>query len=737
MSEQQAPGSAGPVIAFGPFRLRSAQRLLLEGDTPVHLGSRACEILIALVEKPGQVVGKRELLARVWPDTFVEEASLRVHIAALRRALGDGNAGRRFITNVPGRGYSFVALVSVSEEQAGDAARLRASKLPQPDMPIPLARMVGRSSVVSALAEQLSRSRFVTVVGPGGMGKTSVAVVVANQLLDDFPDGVHFVDLAPLTDPLLVPSTLAARLGVGVHAENPLRGLIGFLKEKNCLIVLDSCEHVIETAATLAEEIIGATKRPRILATSREALRAEGEHVYRLSPLAFPSPASDLKAEDALGFPAVQLFVDRVAASLGSFELTDADAPSVVEICRRLDGIPLAIEMAASRVDTFGVAGLAAGLNDRFQLLMQGRRTALPRHRTLSATLDWSYSQLPEIEKLVVRRLATFVGAFTMEAASAVLTHADVSAVAIIDAVANLVAKSLIWADVGGATAFYRLSDVTRAYALAKLEESGEREPIARAHAGYYRAALEKAQVDWETRPATEWLQRHRHLMDNARAALDWAFSPGGDPAAGVAITLGAVPFWFELKLTSECAERVDRALTIPSVSRDAQSEMRLYAARAWSLMQTQGALPATQEAWTRVLDLAEQQGDVDYQLRALWGLWSGLLNRNEFRNALALAERFSALATSHSSRRRRADRRADDRLHRPPHGRPVAGAAAHRAHARRVRGAGDRRADHPLRVRPARDRPVLSGAHPVAPGIGRSGRQPDQGNRRSGRRPE
>ena len=196
--------------------------------------------------------------------------------------------------------------------------------------------------------------------------------------------------------------------------------------------------------------------------------------------------------------------------------------------------------MRQAASDTFGIAGLAAALNDRFQLLMQGRRTALPRHRTLSATLDWSYDQLPGIEQLVLRRLAVFVGSFTMDAASAVLAHADMSSAAIVDAIANLVAKSLVSADVSGSTAFYRLFDVTRAYALTKLEESAEREGLARSHAEYYRGVLEKAQADWETSPATEWLDRYRHLIDNVRAALDWAFSPAGDPATGVAITVGS-----------------------------------------------------------------------------------------------------------------------------------------------------------------------------------------------------
>jgi predicted ATPase/DNA-binding winged helix-turn-helix (wHTH) protein len=631
-------------LSFGPFRLLPARQLLLDGDQPVRLGSRACDILIALTERPGQLLSNKELMDRVWPSTFVEEGNLRVHMAALRRALRDGQAGSRYITNTPGRGYCFVAPVSIGTEPAEKVSLPEAVERP-PDMPVPLPGVVGRADIIPSLAQQILRQRFVTIVGPGGVGKTTVAVAVADRLLGSFRDGVHFVDLAPLTDPLLVPSALAALLGVGVRSDKPLPSLVASLREKQLLVVLDNCEHVIEAAATLAEEIFKGAKGTHILATSREALRADGESVLRLGPLSSPASTAGLKAAEALKFPAIQLFVERAAASLGAFELGDGEAPLVAEICRRLDGIPLAIEIAAGRVDAFGIPGLASRLNDRFRLLMQGRRTALPRHRTLGATLAWSYDQLSEFERVVSRRLAVFAGIFTMESAGAILAADEISTDEAVDAIADLVAKSLVSASVEGPIAFYRLLDTTRAYLSTKLEESGERERFARLHAEHYRALLEQGQVDWETRPAIEWLNRHRHLTDNVRAALDWCFSPGGDAATGIALTVAAIPLWFELSLTSECAERIDRALAARATSPGTTGELRLNAARAWSLMQTKGFVPETDGAWAHVLELSEQRGDVDYQLRALWGLWAGLVNRGELRAALANAERFSTLA--------------------------------------------------------------------------------------------
>jgi len=316
---------------------------------------------------------------------------------------------------------------------------------------------------------------------------------------------------------------------------------------------------LIETVAALAEDIFRSTSWTNILATSREPLRSDGEHVHRLEPLATPPASQELTATQALAFPAVQLFVERAVASQDTFELTEEDAPIVAELCRRLDGIALAIEIAARRVDTFGVAQLASGLDDRLRLLMRGRRTSLPRHQTLNATLDWSYQLLPEEERAALRGLAIFAGVFSWNSASAVLRKDDADLSEIFDSIANLVAKSLVSATIEHGVSFYRLLDTTRAYALLKLEESGQRDVLARRHAQHYLAALTQAQVEWHRRSAADWLGRHFHLIDNVRAALDWAFSPSGDPTIGVVLTVAAV---------HERVLRAGRACAFRAVSR-------------------------------------------------------------------------------------------------------------------------------------------------------------------------
>jgi predicted ATPase/DNA-binding winged helix-turn-helix (wHTH) protein len=638
---EPSTASAGGVVSFGPFQLLPAQRLLLEGEAPVRLGSRALAILTTLVERPGELVTKGELMARVWPDTFVDEAALRVHVSALRRALGDGQAGRRFVANVPGRGYQFLAPVEISEPRTAPSHVDMAGSRPH-NLPFAQTRPVGRAGAMRALADLLPKQWFITIVGAGGIGKTTVALALAEALLPAYEDGVRIVDLAPLEGPQLVSSALGVVLGLSVHPENAAAQLVDFLRDKRMLIVLDSCEHVIDAAASLAEQLVAGAAGVHILATSREPLRAKGEWVHRLQPLDIPADPAKLTAAEALAYPAVQLFVERAAAILDGFELSDADAPIVSAICRKLGGIALAIELAAARVDAFTLHQLELLLDDRFRILNRGRRTARPRHRSLAAALDWSYEFLPEVERAVLRRLSVFAGLFDLDAAIAVAGDDEID---VVDALADLVAKSLITADVGGPIVRYRLLDTTRAYALEKLVESDALNAIACRHAQYYRDLFERAEPEWEQQPTAEWLTDYGHQIANLRAALDWAFSPDGDASVGVALTAAAVPLWMHLSLMEESRDRVEQALDAlgTAADQDARREMKLYAALAASLIQARGPDPELRAVSTKALEIAERLDDADYQLRSLYGLW--LSHNSGSARALELAERFCALA--------------------------------------------------------------------------------------------
>ena len=630
-------------FVFGSFRLTPAQRMLLGEGKPLRLGSRALDILVTLVERAGETLPKEQLIARAWPDTVVDEGALRVHVAALRKALGDDRAGTRYIANIPSRGYSFVA--PVTREHGRPATPPPNEAAESDNLPAPLMRIIGRDDVITALGSQLTRRRFLTIVGPGGIGKTTVAIAVADAVRASYKDGVRFVGLASLADPDLVPSALGAVLGVYPSAANPLAGLAAWLRDKAALIVLDSCEHVIDAAAALAEAVLKAAPGVSILTTSREPLRAEGESLHRLAALELPSGSVDLAAGDALRYSAVQLFNERASAAVDGFALGDADVPAALEICRRLDGIPLALELAAARVGAFGVRDLAAHLDDRFRLLTTGRRTALPRHQTLAAALDWSYQLLPEEERAVLRRLSVFVGDFPLEAAVAVA--ADPGPSEIVDHIANLVGKSLVVADLRGDVAQYRLLDTTRLYALEKLRSSGELQQIARRHAEYYRALFEPAETESESRPQDEWLAIYGRHLDNVRAGLDWAFSAGGDPQIGVGLAIAAVPLWVQLSLLGECRERVERALAALEGDEAVtdRPRMQLSWALGWSLMYGVGRAREAGPAWATTLELAERLGDTAYRLRAFWSSCIDQFNNGDLRAALGFARRFAALA--------------------------------------------------------------------------------------------
>src|ERR1700676_4356118 len=642
---ERVPHDEKGAVSFGPFRLLPAERLLEKDGVPVHLGGRALEILIFLVERAGEVVSKKDLVDRVWADVTVDEGSLRTHMAALRKALGDGQSGGRYITNVPGRGYCLV--VPISRSNAPDAGHVETAGSSQfQTLPVRLSRMVGREENIQKIAEELSARRFVSVVGPGGIGKTTVAVEVGHTLLAAFESAVHFLDLSSLKDARLVPGALALTLGLTIHSDNPVPGLLTFLKDKRMLLVLDSCEHVIETLAVLTESIFSEAPQVHILVTSRVSLRVEGERVHRLFPLDCPPEEEGLKASEVLSFPAAQLFIERVAANSSQFELSDSDAPIVAEICLRLDGIALALELAAGQVNAYGIRGIATLLNDRFRLSWQGRRTALPRHQTLSATLDWSYNLLSELEREILRRLAVFVGTFTLEAARSVVAGDGIDEAQVVLAIVNLVAKSLLSSDGAVAPMRYRLLDTTRTYGLGKPSYSEKADAISRRHAVYWCQFLERASAASSSSPKLEAVVMSRGHIGDVRAALEWSFSARGDFAVGTSLAAASAPFFLEMSLLTECHRWTERAiLALDEASTGTRREMELQASLAVSLMFTQGNKEEVRTAFTRGLELAEALGDPHSQLPLLRGLHIYLTRIGDFHRALVVGQRSKAVA--------------------------------------------------------------------------------------------
>jgi DNA-binding winged helix-turn-helix (wHTH) protein len=405
------------IIEFGHFSILPHRRQLLAEGRPVRLGGRAFDLLLALIEAPGAVVGKDELLSRIWPGRIVEENRLQNEIWALRKAFG---ADRELIQTVSGQGYQFTG--EIREVGVGVGARQVPAPLPVPAPPRrpmtnlseSISELIGREAALSEVTDLVTTHRLVTLTGEGGIGKTRLGLQVARQLLPEFADGVWVTELAPLADPALVPVAVAIALGLELTggAISPER-VANMLGAKRLLLVLDNCEHVVAAATEIAETLLRCNSTMRVLATSREPLRAEGECLYRVPPLAVPAQGME-DVEEVLRHSSVRLFVARACVTDPHFRADGPSAAAAAVICRRLDGIPLAIELAAARGAALGIAEIAARLDDRFHLLTSGHRRALPRHQTLRATLDWSYELLPESERFALRRLAIFAGGFTL-----------------------------------------------------------------------------------------------------------------------------------------------------------------------------------------------------------------------------------------------------------------------------------------------------------------------------------
>jgi predicted ATPase/DNA-binding winged helix-turn-helix (wHTH) protein len=619
MSVQQTGSPSAIRLWFGPFELNVAERSLKKANQVIPLGGRAYDILIALLEKAGEVVAKSELIAKAWPDVTVEEGSLRVHLSALRKALGDGQFGNKYIANIQRHGYSFIAPVTrlPSDSDRGNASSGLSN------LPPALGRMVGRDDVVLEIQGLLQKEqRLITILGAGGIGKTTVALSVGHGALADFSGAAFFVDLSTVNDKEHLIGAIASALGLDPRLVDRTDALLDFLRPRRALIILDSCEHLIEKTAEVADSILRSAPDVHMLATSRETLQVAGERVLRLPPLDCPPEQPGLTASEVLAYPAARLFVERISARGGDFSLSDDEAPIVAEICRKLDGIALAIELAAGRAANFGVRNTVARLGSRLDLLKFGRRTANPRHQTLEATLDWSHDHLSEIERVLLRRVAIFVGHFTPEAALAVAEEVGIDESEIASALGNLVNKSLIGVWTSSRGPCYRLLDTTRAYALEKLATSGEQDSIAERHASFSIQMLESNPVNLFDLEFTEAAAKAvRDYLGNIRAALEWSFGPNGDDLKAIRLAAAASQLLLAMSLLLECRTWMEKAIDRMTPDCDPRHQMKIQAALALSLMYTEGNSERVREAFHTALNFAKRHEDTRLHLSLLSGM--------------------------------------------------------------------------------------------------------------------
>lgn len=541
--------SASPTYRFGRFEVRPAQRSLLAGGSPAVLGARAFDVLVALIERRDRVVGSEELLEVAWPGLVVEENNLRQQVAALRKLLGADA-----VVTVPARGYRF-GLPLDDAPPAGAAAPAPAVARTD-NLPVNLPSLIGRDAELESVLALGGAAPVLTLVGPGGVGKTRLALAAAGRRKGSFGDGVWLVELAPVADPSLLTRVVASALDIHEEQDRPLLDtLLDYLRRAQLLIVLDNCEHLVESCARWVEHLLQACAGVRVLATSREPLGIAAESVWRVESLRAADPGAQPSPEALLAYPATQLFVQRAAAAEPAFRLTPANAAAVARICHALDGIPLALELAAARVKSMRVEQIADRLRDRFALLTRGSRTARERHQTLRSLIDWSHELLGETERILLRRLSVFAGGWTLEAAESACAGDGLAGEDVLELLAALVEKSLVMLDHHQADGpRYRMLETIRQYGLEKLRLAGEEDGMRARHLGQLVAFSEAIRHRLAGEDQLHWHALAEAERDNIRVALQWAHQ-ADQPEQGLRLINGLHRHWYKSMQWGEIAD--------------------------------------------------------------------------------------------------------------------------------------------------------------------------------------
>jgi predicted ATPase/DNA-binding winged helix-turn-helix (wHTH) protein len=633
------------VFSFGPFRLVPSRQSLLLENRPVKLGGRAFELLRLLVQRGGELVSKDELMAAAWPGIFVHESNLKVNMSNLRQLLGDTKLNPSYVATVVGRGYRFIAPVQtgIGAFEDGDtvAANPGSGALPQQG------QIVGRDAELAEVLAALRRERHVTLVGAGGVGKTTVAIAAAHAYAEACADGLCLVDLSTIDDPTLVPVALVTALGIRGNPDDSFSAILGYLRARRMLIILDNCEHVLPAVTIFARSLAAESGPSKVLATSRAPFGFDREFLVRIGPLAVPGDESNLPLQRSLLFPTVELFVSR-ALEWAGYQVTEADCHAVVAICRAVEGLPLAIELAAAQLEKHSPSELLAML-DRYASFANPRHNGVaPRHETLLATIDWSYRLLPQREATIFRAVSAFAESFELEDAVHVGSAAGLDTVDVVTGLGGLVAKSLLTAEVSGPGLRYRQLDSTRHFAADKRRAESTDALILKSHAQRVLDLFRRSEDEWHWLETADWTKRYASRFADLRAALAWAFGADGNIMLGIKLTVAAIPLWSETSILSEAQERTGVALRLAeSVPCDDLTKAKLACARAWSLFYSK-MRKEIEDVWRDAIGFARSAGSLEYEQRGLEGLAYYLMEVGKIDEAIRCLEESERLSARH-----------------------------------------------------------------------------------------